>query len=195
MTSGSNTMTYTLGVASNGTYGATAVDVFPSSSTNIIQGQYVNAPAGIYSNTTISVTISWTGGSIVASLPSGSVSGTVLKACLVTGNATLSFGTLDAATNAGGATATVTPSSIMCTMGDAITVTNNGGLNYSGTPQMISGTNYVPYNFSSASSLTGAGGTTNIGGNLALGGTINAGVLDNIPAGTYTDTITLTINY
>jgi spore coat protein U-like protein len=119
----------------------------------------------------------------------------VLKACLVTGNATLSFGTLDAATNAGGATATVTPSSIMCTMGDAITVTNNGGLNYSGTPQMISGTNYVPYNFSSASSLTGAGGTTNIGGNLALGGTINAGVLDNIPAGTYTDTITLTINY
>ena len=195
MTSGSNTVTYTLGVASSGTYGATAVNVFPSSSTNMIQGQYVNAPAGIYSNTAISVTISWTGGSIVASLPSGSVNGTVLTACLVTGNATLSFGTLDAATNAGGATATVTPLSIMCTMGDAITVTNNGGLNYSGTPRMISGTNYVPYNFSSAGSLTGAGGTTNIGGNLALGGSINAGALDNIPSGTYSDTITLTINY
>jgi spore coat protein U-like protein len=192
MTSGSNTITYTLGVASNGTYGTTAVNVFPSSSTNMIQGQYVNAPAGIYSNTAISVTISWSGGSIVAS---GSVSGTVLKACLVTGSATLSFGTLDAATNAGGATATGTPLSIMCTMGDVITVTNNGGLNYSGTPQMISGTNYVPYNFSSASSLTGAGGTTNIGGNLALGGTISAGALDNVPSGTYSDTITLTINY
>jgi len=192
MTSGSNTIAYTLGVASSGTYGTTAVDVFPSSSTNVIQGQYVNAPAGIYSNTAISVTISWAGGSIVAS---GSVSGTVLNACLVTGSATLSFGTLDAATNAGGATATGTPLSIMCTMGDVITVTNNGGLNYSGTPQMISGTNYVPYNFSSASSLTGAGGTTNIGGNLALGGTISAGALDNVPSGTYSDTITLTINY
>jgi spore coat protein U-like protein len=84
-------------------------------------------------------------------------------------------------------------------MGDVITVTNNGGLNYSGTPRMKSGTNYVNYNFNSASSMTGAGRTTNIGGSgtgyLNLGATISAGALDNAPAGAYSDTVTLTISY
>jgi spore coat protein U-like protein len=84
-------------------------------------------------------------------------------------------------------------------MTDAVTVTNDGGLNYSGTPRLKSGTDYINYNFSSAGSLTGAGGTTDIGGSgagkLNIGATMNAGALDNAPAGTYNDTITLTISY
>ena len=150
-------------------------------------------------NSTETVTISWTGtaaGSIAATV---TALGTVINACSVTGSPSLNFGTLDAATNAGGATATAIAPTIMCTKGDAITVTNNGGLNYSGTPRMKSGANYLNYNFNSASSMTGAGGTTNIGGNgagnLNLGATISAGALDNVPAGAYSDTVALTINY
>jgi len=150
-------------------------------------------------NSTETVTITWTGaaaGSIAATV---TAVGNVINACSVTGSPSLNFGTLDAATNAGGATATAIAPTIMCTKGDAITVTNNGGLNYSGTPRMKSGANYLNYNFNSASSMTGAGGTTNIGGNgagnLNLGATISAGALDNVPAGAYNDTVTLTINY
>ncbi|KUG23483.1 fibronectin type iii domain protein [hydrocarbon metagenome] len=150
-------------------------------------------------NSTETVTISWTGaaaGSIAATI---NAVGTVINACSVTGSPSLNFGTLDAASNAGGATATAIAPTIMCTMGDAISVTNNGGLNYSGTPRMKSGSNYLNYNFISAGSMTGAGRTTNIGGsgtgNLNLGATISAGALDNVPAGTYSDTVILTINY
>lgn len=200
LTSGSNTMGYTLGTATSGTYGGTAVNVFTPSGSNITQAQYVNVPAGTYSNTSaINVTIAWTGGSMVASLPIGSVTGTVDNVCSVTGTPSISFGTLDAITNSGGATATIVPSSIMCTMGGSVNVTSDGGLHYSGTPQMRLGTNYISYNVSFNSSLTGAGGATNIGGNgagrLSLSSTISAGALDNAPAGAYNDTITLTISY
>ena len=64
---------------------------------------------------------------------------------------------------------------------------------------MGSGTDYINYNFSFTSRLTGAGGTINIGGIgtrlLTMGATIPARALDNAPVGTYTDTITLTISY
>lgn len=164
----------------------------------VLRANYQNAYAET-DNSTETVTISWTGpaaGSITATVTAVA---TVINACSVTGSPALNFGTLDAATNAGGATAAVVAPTIMCTMGDAIAVTNNGGLNFSGTPRMKSGSNYLNYNFISASSMTGAGGTTNIGGSgtgsLNMGATISAGALDNVPAGAYSDTITLTINY
>ncbi|KQC11536.1 MAG: hypothetical protein APR62_01500 [Smithella sp. SDB] len=164
----------------------------------VLQADYQNAYAET-DNSTETVTISWTGpaaGSITATV---NAVGTVINACSVSGSPSLNFGALDAATNAGGATATVISPTIMCTMGDAISVTNNGGLNFSGTPRMKSGTNYLNYNFNSAGSMTGAGGTTNIGGtgtgNLNLGATISTGALDNVPAGAYSDTVTITIDY
>lgn len=164
----------------------------------VLRANYQNAYAET-DNSTETVTISWTGaaaGSIAATV---TAVGTVINACSVTGSPALNFGTLDAITNAGGATAAVTPPSIMCTMGSSVTMSDNGGLNYSGTPRLKSGSNYLNYNFISASSMTGAGGTTNIGGNgtgnLNLGATISAGALDNVPAGAYSDTVTLTINY
>jgi spore coat protein U-like protein len=150
-------------------------------------------------NSTEMVTISWTGAAASSIAATVTAVGNVINACSVTGSPSLNFGTLDAASNAGGATATAIAPTIMCTKGDAITVTNNGGLNFSGTPRMKSGANYLNYNFNSASSMTGAGGTTNIGGNgtgnLNLGATISAGALDNVPAGAYSDTVTLTINH
>lgn len=164
----------------------------------VLRVDYQNAYAET-DNSTETVTISWTGpaaGSIAATV---TAVGTVINACSVTGSPALNFGTLDALTNTGGATATVIAPTIMCTMGDTVAITNNGGLNFSGTPRMKSGSNYLNYNFISASSMTGAGGTTNIGGNgtgnLNMGAMISAGALDNVPAGAYSDTITLTIDY
>ena len=203
LTGTSNTIPYTLSAGQ----GLSAIGLNTSDSTliplltalsQVLQANYQNAYAET-DNSTETVTISWTGtaaGSIAATV---TATGTVINACSVTGNPALNFGTLDAATNAGGATATVISPTIMCTKGDAISVTNNGGLNYSGTPRMKSGSGYLNYNFISAASMTGAGGTINIGGsgtgNLNMGATISAGALDNVPAGAYSDTVTLTINY
>lgn len=203
LTGTSNTIPYTLSAGQ----GLSALGLNTSDSTliplltalsQVLQANYQNAYAET-DNSTETVTISWTGtaaGSIAATV---TATGTVINACSVSGNPSLNFGTLDAATNAGGATATVISPTIMCTKGDAISVTNNGGLNYSGTPRMKSGSGYLNYNFISAGSMTGAGGTINIGGsgtgNLNMGATISAGALDNVPAGAYSDTVTLTINY
>lgn len=201
LTSGSHTMGYTPGVASGGISAGTAVDVFTAGGSHITQGQYVNSPAGTYTNVSaVTITISYSGGSITASLPVGNVTGTVENICAVTGSPAINFGTLDAVTNAGGAAASVTPSAIMCTTGASITVTSDGGLNFSGTPRLKdSSTNYINYDISFTSALTGAGGTTDIGGSgaghLALSSAIPANALDNAPAGMYTDTATLTISY
>lgn len=200
ISSGSNTLGYSLGVATSGTSTGAAVDLFTTGST-IAPGQYVNAPAGNYSNTSaVTVTISWTGGSITASLPIGGVTATVINECAVAGSPSVSFGTLDAVTHAGGAAATVTPPSIRCTMGASVSVTDNGGLNFSGTPRLKdASTNYIPYNINYSGSLTGSGGLTDVGGSgtgrLSLSASMPANALDNAPAGTYSDTVTLTISY
>ncbi len=197
LTSGSNTLSYTLGVAPSGTYTGTPVNLFTSTGSSIAQGQFVNARAGNYVNASpVNVTIGYTGGSIVASLPAGSVTAAVQNACAVTGGSSVSFGDVDAVAHAGGKTASATPPSIRCTMGSAVNVTRDNGLNYSGSLRLKdAASNYIPYSLSFAGSLTGAGGVSDIGGSLSLGATMPAGALDNAPAGMYSDTVTLTISY
>ena len=194
-----NSIPFTLSLAAGDTSNSSTTDIsLLTTASQILAANYQNAYAET-DNSTTNVTINWTGNTgspIYATVNAG---GTVLNTCAVTGSPALNFGTLDAATNAGGATATVTSPSIVCTMGDPVNVTSNGGLNYSGTPRLTSGSYYINYNFSFAGSFLGAGATMNIGGNgtgnLNMGATIPAGALDNAPAGTYTDTITLTISY
>jgi spore coat protein U-like protein len=81
-------------------------------------------------------------------------------------------------------------------------VSDNGGLNFSGTFRLKSvvGSDYIPYTLTyNTSALTGQGKSTDIGGsgagNLAIVASIPAGALDNAPAGSYTDLVTLTITY
>jgi len=197
LASGSNTLSYTLGIAGSGTYTGTAVNLLTPNGSSITQGQFVNAPAGTYANASpVNVTIGYTGGSIVASLPTGSVTATVQNSCAVTGGSSVSFGDVDAVAHAGGKIASATPPSIRCTMNSTVTVTRDNGLNYSGSLRLKdAGTNYIPYSLSFAGSLNGAGGLSEIGGGLNLGATMPAGALDNAPAGMYSDTVTLTISY
>jgi hypothetical protein len=170
-----------------------------TTTSQISRTDYQNAYAETDTSGTITVTINWTGaaaGSIAATV---TASGTVINACSVTGSSVLNFGTLDADINFGTVPATVTPPSLICTRGDNISVTNNGGQNYSGSPRLKSGMNYINYNLTYTTPLTGAGGTTDIGGSgaghLAMGATISAGAINGAPAGTYNDIVILTISY
>ena len=128
------------------------------------------------------------------------VTATVLNNCSITGGS-IAFGSVDAITNAGVTTATVVQPTIKCTKGASVLVTDDMGANeaVAGTaPARMKdgGTNYIVYSFNyTKTALTGNGITTDIGATLALSGILAAGALDNVPAGAYTDTLTLSIAY
>ena len=78
LTSGSNTISYTLGVASSGTYSGTAVNLLiapPStSSSSITPANFQNAPAGTYTSTSaVSISVAYGTGSLT--LPGGILPG------------------------------------------------------------------------------------------------------------------------
>ena len=199
LTSGVNTLQYTLGVAPSATYAGTAIDLFTPSASTITLAQYQNAIKGSYSNSSASnITISWIApaGSIVATLPINSVTAGIENVCSVTGSPAVNFGAALDASITGPYLATAIQPAIYCTMGDGVTVIEDYGVNKLGTQHRLkSGANYINYNFGFTTPLAGLGGATDIGNSLALSGSIPAGALDNAPAGTYTDTVTLTISY
>ncbi|KQC11538.1 MAG: hypothetical protein APR62_01510 [Smithella sp. SDB] len=129
--------------------------------------------------------------------PSVSVSGTVTTTCVVGGTPTLAFGTLDADTNSGGATTNLAGMTLWCTKDDSVTFAVDNGQNYTSTRNMISGTDLLPYTVSFTSPVNGEGrgDTSTMITNLNLQANIAAGALDNVPAGSYSDTIVVTITY
>ncbi|MGP8153689.1 MAG: hypothetical protein ACLQBQ_06035 [Smithella sp.] len=214
LTSGSNTMAYTLGVASSGTYGGTAVNVFPSSNSNIVQGQYANAPAGSYSNASaITVTISWAGGSIVASLPIGSVTGTIISTCGSIVNGAFSTLSINPSNNVNQSFAVSTPATVSCTKNistTSITASSLYGASHT-TPVSCTGSlltgftmkepvsgDTINYSFQCNASITGLGFGSSTNVSLGIGAAVLAAdvMTANYAAGAqYSDTITLTINY
>jgi spore coat protein U-like protein len=133
------------------------------------------------------------------------VNATVLKACVVTANP-LNFGSYDptAATNLDGSTTL----NVLCTVGTAYTVGLNAGTGSGSTVttrKMTNGANALNY------ALYQETGRTNNWGNTAgtdtpaattapivptvhtVYGRVTPG--QNVPAGAYTDTITVTVNY
>jgi hypothetical protein len=201
MVSGANTIPYTLGLAASGTgLGATPIDLLTTTS-RIIQADYANAPAGLYANSQpITLTVSWVaagGGSIVASIPAGSVNGTVITTCAVSQTpGTLTFA-IDPSVS-GMTSATITPDMLIkCTNGDSVVITASstcGGA----APQLDSaypacGGAQIPYTFTFVSSATGLGFGTAIP--LNIGGSANSANYQNAPVGNYGDLQTLTITY
>lgn len=131
------------------------------------------------------------------------VTGTVASVCKFTGAGTgLDFGTMDAVVDTAGKIATVaTQPSFWCTKGYNYTITDDNGLWESGTThQMRSNTDdgagtydFIQYTFTYTA--TGAGSGASVSLNPLIGGSISAGGFDNVKADTYSDTVTLTINY
>lgn len=200
MNSGANTIPYTLGFITGGTgLGATPIDLLPTT-TQILPADYLNAAVGAYgNNNAVSLTISWTApaGSITATLPIGSVSGTVISTCTVSQTpGVLSFN-IDPSV-AGSTNATIAPDmQITCSKNNNVLITASskcGGA----TPKLDNaypacGGNQIPYSFTFTSGTTGQGFGTAIP--LNIGGSASSTDYQNSPVGNYGDLQTLTISY
>jgi len=128
------------------------------------------------------------------------VQAVVANSCTI-GNATLNFGTY---TQAAGATAAGTVT-VNCSLLTPYTLTMNNGLNFestSGKRRMqanVGGTDYfIPYTTSITGALSVLGVATPLVGTgvnvpLPVVGTADAGA--NVPAATYTDSVTVSVNF
>ena len=119
---------------------------------------------------------------------SASVSGT----CRFATSGTVSF-TLDPA--AGGTVAgTITQPTFWCTKNQAYNITDDNGINRSGTIYRMkhaSLNEYIPYTFTYTAAGTGSGRSSTIAMNIASN-VLEAGYID-AAQGSYSDTVTLTI--
>lgn len=118
------------------------------------------------------------------------VSASVVNACSVTGG-TLSFGALDtlAAPQVTGTSSGVT---VTCTKDAAINVGLNGGAYKVGTQSNLKNTSnadLIPYSLTVAALTPGTGAPQDV----AITGTIAAGTYSTASAGTYNDTVTITV--
>jgi hypothetical protein len=195
------TIPYTLGFIAGGTgLGATPIDLLTTNS-QIIQTDYANVTAGLYSSSQlITLTISWAaagGGSIVATIPAGSISGTVINTCAVSQSPGILTFNMDPSI-AGTTNAMISPDmQIKCTNSDTVAITASskcGGA----APKLDSaypacGGNQIPYTFNFLTNVTGLG--FGMGIPLNIGGSANSSDYENAPVGNYGDVQTLTITY
>lgn len=203
---GGNAIPYTLSFNTGGTGGGPNVPIpllTTSPAPQITQPNYVNAPGGSYANNqAVTFAISWTqagGGSIIATLPVGSVSGTVMNVCAVSQSAgTLTFN-IDPSV-AGSTSATISPDmQIKCTKNAGVTITSSSACG-GGAPRMASGyppvcgANTIPYTFNFLGSMIGQG-FGGVGTSLGLAGSASSANYANAPVGNYGDLQTLTITY
>jgi spore coat protein U-like protein len=132
------------------------------------------------------------------------VSATVINQCLVSAT-NLAFGNYDPTSNID--TTSTNTLSVTCTLSDSYTIALNGGTTSGGTIAqrlMTDGSNTINYNIYQNSAHTtlwgdGATGTTEAGTGTGIVQTYTAyGIVPKqqvIPTGTYTDTITVTLNF
>lgn len=122
-----------------------------------------------------------------------SVSASVTGTCKFnTGTKTVTF-TLDPATD-GDVTGSVSQPTFWCTKGTSYGITDDDGVNKSGTTHRVKhteSTEYIPYSFTYPPTGTGAGKTTPI--TMDIAGTITNADYINASVGNYADTVTLTI--
>lgn len=106
---------------------------------------------------------------------------------------TLDFGALDPSSTSNATASNTT--TYWCTKGSVASTTAGNGLNYSGTSRQLVGpspTDLIPYSLSlTGGTQTGAGKSTPL--TLTMNGGINNSNYINATAGSYSDTVTLTI--
>lgn len=125
-------------------------------------------------------------GSVLAADADLTVNAEVLATCTITAG-TLDFGPLDPVA---GGPVTVTNNAaavVTCTNGDAYTLSDNAGVRSNYT--MSDGTNLITYTLTYATNGTGTGAAQNI----SIKGDIAAVDYTTKPAGTYSDTVQLTV--
>ena len=110
---------------------------------------------------------------------------------------TLAFGAIDLSSSSAKTASTTT--TYRCTTGTAATVTRTDGANSvsAGTPRVknSASADYMPYTLTlSGGTQTGTGHGAGQDKTLTIDGSIAVADFQNAPAGSYTDTVTLTIN-
>lgn len=203
---GATTIPYTLSYNTGGVgLGATPIALL-TNTTQITTYTYANAPGGLYGNTNaVTFTISWTqagGGSIIAYLQPGGVSGTVLNTCLLSQSpGALSFNIDPSASTVG--TSASPDLQIKCTMNAPVSVSATStcsGSMYSSYPPSCSG-NAIPYAFKCLGSVVGCSGTVSgsgfggAGASFGISGSATSVGYANAPIGNYGDLQTITISY
>lgn len=135
--------------------------------------------------------VSMAGVAVAATADLG-VSATVSATCTMTGG-TLAFGSLDP-TNAEAKSASSTGVTITCTNGTPYTLSGDDGANNGnttvGTQKVLTnGTSNIPYSVTIPAGGTGSGSATAV----AITGNIAANTYTGATAGSYADTIKLTV--
>jgi hypothetical protein len=204
-----DTIPFTFGYNTGGTGGGSNAPIpllTTSPAPQILQPNYVNAAVGAYQNNqAVTFTISWQqagGGSIIASLPVGNVSATIMPLCVVSQSpGSMSFNIDPSASSV---STTLSPDlQIKCTNKGTVNVSATstcGGSMMSSYPPSCSGSG-IPYKFTCMGSITGCSGSilgTGFGGgglSMGIGGSSTSADFANAPIGTYGDTQTIQINY
>lgn len=128
---------------------------------------------------------------VVADTANVDVSAQIVGTCkFETGVKSVSF-VLDQ-TSSGDATATVSQPKFWCTKGTTYSLSDNNGKNFANSKRRMSnGTDYIPYSFTYTLNGTGTGKGSPI--TMDIASTVANADFINVPAGTYTDTVQLTI--
>ena len=122
------------------------------------------------------------------------VSATVVGTCKFATGGSIPFGNLDPSVGTD-QTPAVTQPTFWCTKGAGYTITDDDGVNKSGTTHQMkhaSLTEYIPYSFTYTASGTGAGPGSVL--TMDIASSVKGTDYQNASAGSYTDTVTLTIN-
>jgi len=202
LVSGVNTIPYTLGFTAGGT-GTGIASALLTNATQIIQADYASALAGAYSNSQpVTFTISWTGGgggSIIASLPVGSVSGSLINTCSSPVNGTILF-TIDPSSGgpitASTADAGNTAPTVKCTNNYSPGVSCTSGSGYVLTIGNDGVTDPIAYAISGCpAAIIGQGFAIGTATPINFGLSLAQANYQNARAGAHTDTITVTVTY
>ncbi len=205
LTSGANSMPYTLGFVASGTGlgGGTLIPLLTNTS-QIIMSNYQNAAGGGYTNSqavTLTISCPTCGGApIVATIPLGNVTGTIINTCVkqLPSPGTLTF-TMDPSVS-GTTTATISPDlKIKCTKNySAIFITSSSLCGVASPKMGLGGCGgyLIPYLFPIGNpNPTGNGFGPGTDISLGIGGSASSVNYANAPLGAYSDIETVTINY
>lgn len=133
-------------------------------------------------------------GSVVAGdTTTVSVSASVTGTCKFISGGTISY-TLDPSAG-GNVSGTVSQPTFWCTKGSSYTITDDNGINKSGTTYRMKHATlgeYIPYSFTYTSTGTGSGKGTTL--TMNIGSQVLGTDYVNASAGNYADTVTLTVN-
>jgi len=141
----------------------------------------------------IAVAVVAMAGNAMADTTTVAVSATVVGTCKFTAGGSIPFGNLDPSVGSD-QTPTPTQPTFWCTKGRAYTITDDDGLNESGTTHRMKHATlneFIPYSFTYTGAGTGAGPASVF--TMDIASTVLGADYANASAGSYADTVTLTI--